>query len=72
MSLLDGIKPGDICPMHKCDVVYGNDVKMSYASTGRGKKRTRMVFLFLGSEDDDKPLDPDARLRALGWKPEDE
>lgn len=62
---------GDVATMTSCTVVmegHGQKVSMSY----RANKGEKLHFLFLGSGNKTKPLDPVAVLKAMGWNPTEE
>jgi len=60
------MKVGEVASMRTCSVVSGTTT-FTFRSPS---KTTRMVFLYLGHEDANNPLDQaalEARLGMLGW-----
>ena len=62
------MKIGDVVAAKHIRVEFSNE-KVSGSLGYRAPKGERFVFVFLGVETDEKPLDPSAVFDAMGWEP---
>jgi hypothetical protein len=58
------MKPGDVVRMTSFHDIPMKGVKISYKTEKKGE---RAVFMLLGNETDEEPLDPVKALEAMGW-----
>jgi hypothetical protein len=62
------MKIGNVVPAKSITASYG-DGKTSVSATFKAHKGERFVFLLLGVETPDNPMDPNEALKSFGWVP---